>query len=173
MANVEYHTGPRGVPGFTVSVTTPSGSVFRPVIPAMTLVNSVGAEAGAAGSPLVVSSAAGSAALLTARLPSSAASTNASVAKASAGTVYQIFAMNTAAAIRYLKIYNKASAPTVGTDVPVLTIPIAAGGAVALDYSYGFAFSAGIAYALTVNAADADATAVAAGDVVGLNVVYA
>jgi hypothetical protein len=38
--------------------------------------------------------------------------------KASAGQVYSLFVSNINAAVRYLKLYNKASAPTVGTDVP-------------------------------------------------------
>lgn len=63
MANVEYHTGLRGVPGFTVSVTAPSGNVFRTVIPAVALVNSAGVDAGTAGNPLVTSGSSAPAAL--------------------------------------------------------------------------------------------------------------
>lgn len=46
MAGLEYHIGQRGYPGFTVSVTNPSGSVSREVIPAYALVSSTGAEIG-------------------------------------------------------------------------------------------------------------------------------
>ena len=56
-----------------------------------------------------------------------AATTNATSTKASAGTVYGIIVANASAETRYLKVYNKASAPTVGTDTPVLTFPVASG----------------------------------------------
>lgn len=109
----------------------------------------------------------------TSRIVSSAATTNATSAKASAGDVHVIYASNTTAALKYLKLYNKASAPTVGTDTPVLTIPLApSNNPVRLEFPNTMYFSTGIAYALTGAAADADTTALAAGDVVGLNIVY-
>lgn len=112
---------------------------------------------------------------LTARLLTAAASTNATSVKASAGNVHKVFGTNTNAAARYLKFYNKASSPTVGTDTPVLTFylpPTAVGGGVFsfnLDKQY---FSTGIAYALTTAAADADTGALTAGDVVAMNITY-
>lgn len=97
---------------------------------------------------------------------SSAATTNATSLKASAGTLYTVTASNTGAATAYLKLYNKASAPTVGTDVPVLTIPIAAGSAAHFDWPpQGFRFATGIAYAITNLAPDSDTTAIAAAQV--------
>ena len=96
----------------------------------------------------------------------SAASTNDTSTKASAGTVWSVVATNINAAVRYLKLYNKASAPTVGTDVPVLTIPIPAGGIVQVDGgSNGIRFGTGIAWALTTGGTDADATGVAAAEI--------
>ena len=96
----------------------------------------------------------------------SAATTNATSVKASAGTVYSITVSNTAASPRYVKLYNKASAPTVGTDVPVLTIPVPAGGAVNIPFgATGHRFATGIALAITANAADSDTTAVGASEV--------
>lgn len=109
----------------------------------------------------------------TSRIVSSAATTNATSAKASAGDVHVIYASNTTAALKYLKLYNKASAPTVGTDTPVLTIPMAPSNTpTRVEFPFGMYFATGIAYALTGAAADADTTALAAGDVVGLNIVY-
>lgn len=97
---------------------------------------------------------------------SSAASTNATSIKTSAGTVYSITASNTGAAAAFVKLYNKASAPTVGTDVPVLTIPIPASGIVNIPFgTTGHRFATGIALAITNLAADSDATAVAAAQV--------
>ena len=97
---------------------------------------------------------------------SSAATTNATSIKTSAGTVYSVTASNTGAAAAFVKLYNKASAPTVGTDVPVLTIPVPAGGAVNIPFgTTGHRFATGIALAITNLAADSDATAVAAAQV--------
>jgi hypothetical protein len=105
----------------------------------------------------------------------SAASTNATSLKASAGQVYAIQVFNLNAAARYLKLYNKASAPTVGTDVPVKVILIpgntAGAGAVMCDWSAGLAFGTGIAWALTTGMADADTGAVAATEIV-VNIDY-
>lgn len=96
----------------------------------------------------------------------SAATTNAASVKASAGTVYSITVSNTAASPRYVKLYNKASAPTVGTDVPVLTIPVPAGGVVNVPFgTTGHRLATGIALAITANAADSDTTAVGASEV--------
>lgn len=105
------------------------------------------------------------------RIPSSAASVNATVAKASAGRVYMVNGQNAKAAIVFIKFYNKATAPTVGTDVPVLTLACPASAPFAF-YLDGFVFSTGISYALTTDAADAGTTALLAADVLGLNVLY-
>lgn len=107
------------------------------------------------------------------RIPSAAATTNATSAKASAGFLHAVSGYNAAAAVRYLKLYNKASAPTVGTDTPVLTIALAPSAAFRAEWAKGRYFSTGIAYALTTGAADADTGALTLADVVGLNVEYA
>ena len=104
----------------------------------------------------------------------SAASTNATSVKASAGQIYSIMCTNTNAAVRYLKLYNKASAPTVGTDVPVQTyaIPGATTGAgFTLSIPVGMAFGTGIAFALTTEATDAGTTGVAANEII-VNLTY-
>jgi hypothetical protein len=96
----------------------------------------------------------------------SAATTNATAVKASAGTLYNIGASNTGAAAAFIKLYNKASAPTVGTDVPVLTLMVPAGGNVDFDLGpMGHRFITGLALAITNLAADSDTTAVAAAQV--------
>lgn len=104
----------------------------------------------ATGSPLVVVSA---------------ASTNASVQKASAGSLFEIGAYNPTGSVAFLKLYNKASAPTVGSDVPIITIPIPANGEmVPREFgAIGKRFLAGIAMAITGAAAATDTTAVGAG----------
>ena len=103
------------------------------------------------------------------RLASAAASVNATVAKASAGRLYKIYGYNAATSVRFLKLYNKASAPTVGTDAPVVTIPLSPSREFDIDLGLiGQYFSTGIAYGLTTGAADADTGALTAADVVGL-----
>lgn len=106
----------------------------------------------------------------------SAATTNATSVKASAGQVYMITASNVNAAVRYLKLYNKATAPTVGTDVPVHTFAIpgnTAGAGTNIPVpDCGLVFGTGIAFALTTEATDAGATAVAASEIV-VNLAYA
>lgn len=95
----------------------------------------------------------------------SAATTNATSTKASAGTLWSLVVNNNNAAARYLKLYNKASAPTVGTDVPVITVPIPAGGLAQIDGgSNGIRFATGIAWALTAAAVYTDTAAVAANE---------
>jgi hypothetical protein len=108
----------------------------------------------------------------TSRILSAAASTNATSAKASAGDLFQIVGYNAIGSLRYLKLYNKASAPTVGSDTPTHTFVIPPGPFV-LDFPTPFYFSTGIAYALTTAGADADTGALTAGDITGLVLSYA
>jgi hypothetical protein len=102
----------------------------------------------------------------TASAINSAATTNATSVKASAGTVYNVLVSNTALTTRYVKLYNKASAPTVGTDVPVITIAVPTLGTVQAQFgALGYRFATGIALAITGGAADSDTTAIAASEV--------
>jgi hypothetical protein len=96
-----------------------------------------------------------------------AASTNATSQKASATTLFSCQLSNNSTTIAYFKIYNKASAPTVGTDVPVKTLiipgPAAGGGGSNVVFGPGgFALSLGFAFAFTTGIADNNSTAVAA-----------
>lgn len=112
---------------------------------------------------------------LTIKRTISAASTNATSAKASAGQLYGWSITNTNAAVMYVKLYNKASAPTVGTDTPVITIAVpgsTVGGGTNYNSDIGIAFATGIAYATTTGAADSDTAAVAANEVI-INLFYA
>lgn len=101
----------------------------------------------------------------------SGASTNATVVKSSAGQVYGWYVYNSNAAARHLKIYNKATSPTVGTDAPLLTLAIPGQAAANVEFTNGIAFSAGIGLATTTGAADSDTGAVASGDLV-VNLLY-
>lgn len=106
------------------------------------------------------------------RIPSSANTTNATSAKATAGSLFHVNGVNTTATVTYLKFYDKATAPTVGTDVPVLTLALPALAVFSYDMQ-GFVFATGIAYGLTTSAADNGTTAPALAAILGLNVVYA
>jgi len=96
----------------------------------------------------------------------SAATTNATSIKNKFGTVYSCVCSNINATDVYVKFYNKSSAPTVGTDVPVITIPINTNKILNFDFGVlGIHFTNGISVAITKNAADTDTTAVTANDV--------
>lgn len=95
----------------------------------------------------------------------SAASTNADTVKASAGVVTGYYLVNTTASFRYVKLYNKASNPTVGTDTPRVVLGIPAVSAANISLDTPVAFETGIAIAIVTGIADSDATAAAANDV--------
>jgi len=101
----------------------------------------------------------------------STASTNATNVKAAAGTLHSITAVNTTATIYYLKIYDKATAPTCGTDTPVQTYPVpasATGAGLTVNPFPGFAFTSGIGFCLTGGIADADTASAATGVAINL-----
>lgn len=112
---------------------------------------------------------------LTMHKTTSAATTNATAVKGSAGQVYNIQCFNVNAGVRYLKLYNKATAPTVGTDTPVKTLAIpgnTAGAGFVIGWPQGLAFSLGIGFALTTEATDAGTTGVALNEIT-VNLDYA
>src|SRR6266851_4903521 len=89
----------------------------------------------------------------------SAANTNPTSVIARRCQLEQIIAINTTATIYYLKFYDKASAPTVGTDVVAFTVPIpgATGGAgVVIPFPKRVQFLNGLAFGLTGGLADSD-----------------
>lgn len=96
----------------------------------------------------------------------SAATTNATSVKGSAGRVLGWSLSNNSATWRYVKLHNQATAPTAGTGV-VRTIAIPPGGISNFTLEGGIAFSTGIGLTIVTGAADADATAVGANEVVG------
>lgn len=106
------------------------------------------------------------------RLLTSAATTNATAVKSATGWLFKVVGYNTVATKRYLKIYNLAVAPTVGTSVPFLTLPLLPSAGFSFSFETPLYFAAGISFAITGGVGDADATAVAAGDIEAVNVVY-
>ena len=76
----------------------------------------------------------------------------------------EITVSNITAATIFVKLYSKATAPTVGTDVPIMTIPVAAGTTLAYEFGMpGKRFALGIGIAVTAAAPATDTTAVTAG----------
>lgn len=102
----------------------------------------------------------------------SLASTNSTLIKSGNSVLGAIIAINLTSTVKYVKIYDKATSPTIGTDTPILTLPIPANTAGA-----GFVLpvavmtNLGIGYGITGAASDNDTTAVGAGEVV-VNFLY-
>jgi len=102
----------------------------------------------------------------------SAASTNSTLVVAYALGKIRLMglqASNVNAAVRYLKIYDKSTAPIVGTDIPVKTIALTGGttgNLKDLNFNDGIEFSSGIGIALTTGVANTDTAAVAANEIV-------
>ena len=96
-----------------------------------------------------------------------AASTNATSVKASRTNFLGYSLYNNTASTKFLRLYNKVSAPTVGTDTPLITIPIPPNASRDVSLQYGGDFSLGFAYAITGGMGDSDTTAVAVDDVTG------
>lgn len=105
----------------------------------------------------------------------SAATTNATSVKAAPGAVYNLVAINTTATVYYLKLYDKAVAPTCNTDVVLQTFPVPptpASGSPAplmLTSNVGIGFNNGIGFCLTAAIADNDNTAAATGVAINFN----
>jgi hypothetical protein len=102
----------------------------------------------------------------------SAASTNGQLVLTGTSGLQCLYATNTGATIAFVKLYNKATAPTVGTDVPAMIIPVPAAVAGVPGVSpminpgfNGYRFALGLGLAITGLVADTDTTAVAAGQV--------
>ena len=107
------------------------------------------------------------------RLPQSLAGNNAASIKNTACKLAKIVGYNAAAAVRYLRIYNKNSAPIVGIDTPVLIIPLPPSSTFEFNLAdIGYHLTSGLAIAITGAAPTTDNTAIAANDILGLNIIY-
>lgn len=101
----------------------------------------------------------------------SAATTNGALIITGTSGLQAFYATNEGASVAYVKLYNKATAPTVGTDVPEMIIPVPAALAglpgvaeIPIGFS-GFRFALGLGIAITRNAVFSDTTAIGAGEV--------
>jgi hypothetical protein len=108
----------------------------------------------------------------TAFLDACAANTNATNVTTAATEVFTISAYNAAASVRFVKIYNKPSTPTVGTDIPIAVLAIPPSGFARLDWAKGMYVSTGLSYGIVTGAANSNTTAPTASDVVSLTISY-
>lgn len=105
----------------------------------------------------------------TAGFASSAATDNATIVQATLTRLRQITGYNAKSSAVWLKLYDKATAPTSG-DTPAKRYYLLP--------SCGFTFDLdryfinGLGYRLVTGSADNDATAIAVGDILGLNLDY-
>jgi hypothetical protein len=101
----------------------------------------------------------------------SAATTNSTLVLTGARNLIDMTISNDTATKVFVKLYNKATAPTVGTDVPFYVVMVPANTTIVYTnpYMYGMNFSLGLGFGITGLSADADTTAVAAGVVVAVN----
>ena len=101
----------------------------------------------------------------------SAATTNGALILTGTSGLHAFYATNEGATVAYVKLYNKATSPTVGTDVPEMIIPVPAAvsgvpGVANPNIGFsGFRFALGLGISITANAVYTDTTAVAAGQV--------
>lgn len=99
------------------------------------------------------------------------ASNNAALIQAGPTGIVTVFANNAAASARYVRFFDKATAPTVGTDVPVAVITLPASTSKEIPLKYDLEFTLGLGVAITGAAPYNDNTSVSAHDV-QLFVVY-
>jgi len=87
------------------------------------------------------------------------ATTNEAVIKASAGRLRTFSLVNGTTTVRFVHLYNQSTSPTVGTDVPFVTVTIPPNAESGFRPPQGgLIFSDGIAFSMTMGAADTDAT---------------
>ena len=101
----------------------------------------------------------------------SLASTNIALILTGTSGLHAFYATNTGATAAFVKLYNKATAPVLASDVPAMIIPVPAAvsgvpGVATLPIGHnGFRFALGLGIAITGAVGDTDTTAVAAGQV--------
>jgi hypothetical protein len=101
----------------------------------------------------------------------STTTTNATAVSSVPANISILHMVNKGDGVRFFKLYNKATAPTVGTDVPLITIgiPPVSSSSFLLPALVGIDFSIGISFAITLGAADSDTQVLTvAADVTGL-----
>lgn len=107
----------------------------------------------------------GSTLIPTASIINSAATTNGTVVKASAGTIYGGMISNNGATAAFLKLHNSTTV-TAGTTAVALTIPLPANSITPINFGpQGMRYGTGICLSITNLVVDNDTTAIAVGQV--------
>ena len=97
----------------------------------------------------------------------STADTNLAVIKNAAGRIYGVVVLSKKASACYVKLYDKASNPTLASDTPLMTFLVPATGQVALTWTdIGCSCANGIAMAATGAIGDTDTTNLVAADII-------
>jgi len=96
---------------------------------------------------------------------SSTNSTNATLIKGSPGAIFSIIIHNThggsgSGSAITVRLYDKETAPVVGTDVPMAIIHVGSSVSKELNFTSGITFTNGIAYSITAGDTLLDGTAV-------------
>lgn len=98
-----------------------------------------------------------------------AATTNGALIITGTVALDEVTISNPTTTAAFVKFYNKATAPTVGTDVPILTIPVPANGFVPVSFgTIGKRVPLGLGIAVTAGQAATDTAATVVGIVVNL-----
>lgn len=100
----------------------------------------------------------------------SAASTNSNLVQTGKSSLRAGVVVNTTATVYYLKLYDKSTSPTCGTDVPKWTVPLTANAVTPLPVSDGLQFYLGLGFCITAGIADNDVANAAVGVAVNLGV---
>jgi hypothetical protein len=86
--------------------------------------------------------------------------------------LYAIQGYNNATALRYLKIYNLATTPVPGTDIPVKTLALPPKSGFVFDFPVGYSLSAGLGITINKDVSDSDTSSADANDILALNLDY-
>lgn len=104
----------------------------------------------------------------------SAGTNNSTLVRTGKSVLHVVLPINTTSTVYYLKFYNKATAPTCGTDIPAITIPVpnaaGAGGGVVLASTDGMLFGLGLGFCLVGAIADNDNSNAATGVAINIGV---
>lgn len=98
----------------------------------------------------------------------SAATTNITLVSAAARVMRTLHIYNQTTYIIFFKLYDKATAPVLATDLPFWTIPVAPTSGFSTAPTWGYPVANGLGYAITRAFAPTDTTAVAVEDAVGM-----
>lgn len=98
----------------------------------------------------------------------SAATTNINLVSASARVMRTLHLYNQTTYRIWFKLYDKATAPVLSTDLPFWTIPLDGGSGFALQGMWGVPVSTGLGFAITKAFAATDTTPIAVEDCIGM-----